>query len=279
MNANAAEQLQLLHDLRLAETNGELRLLYQPKFEAPAGPVRGFEALLRWQHPVRGLLTPDAFLPMAEKTGLIIPIGRWVLNEACRQLREWHLQGFDHWTVAVNLSAVQFEQPDLLDMVAGAIERHCIPPKMLTIEVTETVAMRCPETTIETLEQLTNLGVKASIDDFGTGYSSLLYLKRLPASELKIDRAFVKEMSLGNEDWVIVSAIIALAKALRLEVVAEGVETPEQQAFLTGLGCETLQGFLLDRPMSPAQILARLDKAQPGESVFSPEISQVPQLA
>ncbi len=269
MNANAVEHLQLLHDLRLAEANGELRLYYQPKFEAPAGPVRGFEALLRWQHPRRGMLSPDVFLPMAEKTGLIVPIGKWVLNEACRQLREWHEQGLSNWTVAVNLSAVQFEQPDLLEVVIDAIERHNIPAEMLTIEVTETVAMRNPETTIETLEKLTAMGVKASIDDFGTGYSSLLYLKRLPASELKIDRAFVKEMSVGNEDSVIVSAIIALAKALGLQVVAEGVETAEQQHYLTGLGCETLQGFLLDRPMTPQQIRARIAQAQPGESVFT----------
>lgn len=270
MNANAAEQLQLLHDLRLAETHGELRLHYQPKFEAPAGPVRGFEALLRWEHPQRGLLAPDVFLPLAEKTGLIIPMGKWVLNEACRQLREWHLQGFEHWTVAVNLSAVQFEQPDLLGVVTDAIQKHCIPPHMLTIEVTETVAMRNPETTIETLERLTALGIKASIDDFGTGYSSLLYLKRLPASELKIDRAFVRDMSVGNEDSVIVSAIIALAKALGLGVVAEGVETAEQQNFLTGLGCETLQGFLLDRPMAPEQIRQRAWKTQPGPSASTP---------
>ncbi|WP_407290814.1 putative bifunctional diguanylate cyclase/phosphodiesterase [Stutzerimonas zhaodongensis] len=270
MNANAVEQLQLLHDLRLAESNGELRLHYQPKFEAPAGPVRGFEALLRWQHPQRGLLSPDVFLPMAEKTGLIIPMGKWVLNEACQQLRAWHKQGFGDWTMAVNLSAVQFDQPDLVGTVIEAIERHGIAPEMLTIEVTETVAMRSPETTIETLEKLTQLGVKASIDDFGTGYSSLLYLKRLPASELKIDRAFVKEMSVGNEDSVIVSAIIALAKALGLEVVAEGVETAEQQAFLTRLGCETLQGFLLDRPMTPEQILERTGQSEFAPSAFQP---------
>ncbi len=276
MNANAAEQLQLLHDLRLAEARGELRLHYQPKFEAPAGPVRGFEALLRWQHPERGLLAPDRFLPLAEKTGLIIPIGKWVLNEACRQLREWHLQGFSHWTVAVNLSAVQFEQPDLLGVVTDAIEQHGIPPEMLTIEVTETVAMRSPETTIETLERLTDLGIKASIDDFGTGYSSLLYLKRLPASELKIDRAFVKEMSDGNEDSVIVSAIIALGKTLGLEIVAEGVETAEQQKFLTGLGCETLQGFLLDRPITAEQVLERAQQARLG---WSTAVAAGPQVA
>jgi diguanylate cyclase (GGDEF)-like protein len=277
MNANAAEQLQLLQDLRRAEQQGELRLHYQPKFEAPAGFVRGFEALLRWQHPKRGLLYPDVFLPLAEKTGLIIPMGKWVLNEACRQLRDWHLQGFSHWTVAVNLSAVQFEQADLLGVVAETIDRHAIPPAMLTIEVTETVAMRNPLTTIETLRRLTELGVKASIDDFGTGYSSLLYLKRLPASELKIDRAFVKDMRAGNEDAMIVSAIIALGKALGLEIVAEGVETKEQQEFLTGLGCETLQGFLFDRPMTTEQIRERTWKSRPVLSAIAADPGAVPE--
>ncbi|WP_084166392.1 putative bifunctional diguanylate cyclase/phosphodiesterase [Stutzerimonas azotifigens] len=268
MNANAAEHLQLLQDLRMSIQRGELRLHYQPKFQAPNGPVRGFEALLRWQHPQRGLLYPDVFLPLAEKTGVIVPMGNWVLDEACRQLREWHDQGFDSWTMAVNLSAIQFEQADLAEVITGAIARHGIAPRMLTIEITETVAMRNPETTIDTLNRLAELGVRASIDDFGTGYSSLLYLKRLPASELKVDKAFVREMSLGSEDSVIVSAIVALAKALDLSIVAEGVETAEQQRFLTELGCDTLQGYLLDRPMTVEQIRQRLDQGGADRALF-----------
>jgi EAL domain-containing protein (putative c-di-GMP-specific phosphodiesterase class I) len=203
--------------------------------QAPVGPVVGFEALLRWQHPVDGLLAPDQFLPLAEKSGLIIPIGNWVIDEACRQLREWHLQGHEEWSVAVNLSTLQFEQPQLVETVLESLARHNIPPHTLILEVTETTAMNNPDESVRVLTELTQAGVKASIDDFGTGYSSLLYLKRLPACELKIDRAFVNELSGESDDATIVSAIVALAKTLNLKVVAEGVETPQQQEFLTEL--------------------------------------------
>lgn len=254
MNTIAQNQLQLINDLWLARDNNELRVFYQPKFCAPQGPIMGFEALVRWQHPQRGLLTPDTFLPLAEKTGLIVTIGNWVIGEACRQLRIWHLQGNPHWSIAVNLSALQFEQAGLVEAVTTALETHHISPELLTLEVTETTAMRDPDESIRILTQLTDLGVKASIDDFGTGYSSLLYLKRLPASELKIDRAFVNELQAKSEDATIVTAIVALAQTLNLKVVAEGVETPEQQAFLTELGCNSLQGYLLGKPMPADQV-------------------------
>lgn len=254
MNTIAQNQLQLINDLWLAKDNNELRLFYQPKFCAPRGPIIGFEALLRWQHPRRGLLAPDVFLPLAEKTGLIVTMGNWVIDEACRQLREWHLQGNTDWSVAVNLSALQFEQAGLVETVVNALETHRIPPELLTLEVTETTAMRDPDESVRILTELTEQGVKASIDDFGTGYSSLLYLKRLPASELKIDRAFVNELQAQTEDATIVTAIVALAQTLNLKVVAEGVETAEQQQFLTGLGCNTLQGYLLGRPVPPDQV-------------------------
>lgn len=262
MNALAQTQLQLMNDLWQAEARNELRLLYQPKFQAPSGPAIGFEALLRWQHPQRGLLTPDVFLPLAEKTGVIVSIGNWVLNEACRQLSEWRDAGHTDWSMAVNLSAVQFEQPALIDNVVDCLSRHRIPPDMLILEVTETTAMSDPDESVRLLTELTTLGVKASIDDFGTGYSSLLYLKRLPASELKIDRAFVNELRADGEDATIVSAIIALARTLNLRVVAEGVETPEQQTFLTELGCHTLQGYLLGKPLDP-QAIANIVKNEP----------------
>jgi diguanylate cyclase (GGDEF)-like protein len=254
MNMIAQSQLQLINDLWLAQEREELRLFYQPKFCAPQGPILGFEALIRWQHPERGLMSPDVFLPLAEKTGLIVSIGNWVINEACRQLRIWHLQGNPHWSVAVNLSALQFEQPGLVETVLTALKVHHIPAELLTLEVTETTAMRDPDESIRILTQLTDLGVKASIDDFGTGYSSLLYLKRLPASELKIDRAFVNELQAQSEDATIVTAIVALAQTLNLKVVAEGVETEEQQAFLTSLGCNSLQGYLLGRPIPADQV-------------------------
>lgn len=256
MNTLAQTHLQLMNDLWMAVDRAELRLLYQPKFHAPAGPVLGFEALLRWQHPTQGLLTPDLFLPLAEKTGLIVPIGNWVIDEACRQLRQWHLQGHNDWSMAVNLSTLQFEQPSLVQTVLDCLARHNVPPEMLILEVTETTAMSDPDESVRVLTELTDAGVKASIDDFGTGYSSLLYLKKLPACELKIDRAFVKELSGESEDATIVSAIVALAKTLNLKVVAEGVETEAQQAFLTQLGCNTLQGYLLGKPVTAQAVEA-----------------------
>ncbi|MBF4165697.1 EAL domain-containing protein [Enterobacter hormaechei] len=262
MNTLAQTHLQLMNDLWQAIDRDELRLLYQPKFHAPAGPVIGFEALLRWQHPKQGLLSPDLFLPLAEKTGLIIPIGNWVIDEACRQLREWHLQGHTDWSMAVNLSTLQFEQPSLVKTVLDCLTRHSVPPGMLILEVTETTAMSNPDESVRVLTALTDAGVKASIDDFGTGYSSLLYLKRLPACELKIDRAFVKELSGESEDATIVSAIVALAKTLNLKVVAEGVETAAQQTFLTELGCNTLQGYLLGKPITAQAIM---EQCQHGE--------------
>ncbi|MDU6432111.1 MAG: EAL domain-containing protein [Pantoea sp.] len=273
MNTLAQTQLQLNNDLWHAQENGELRLFYQPKYCAPRGPIIGFEALLRWQHPTRGLLTPDIFLPLAEKTGMIVNIGSWVINEACRQLHEWRQQGHSNWSVAVNLSALQFEQSSLVETVMAALATHDIPPELLTLEVTETTAMRDPDESVRILTELTRLGVKASIDDFGTGYSSLLYLKRLPASELKIDRAFVNELQHHSEDATIVSAIVALAQSLDLKVVAEGVETAEQQAFLTGLGCNTLQGYLLGKPVPPEKVAELPDFAPLSEqknSVTSP---------
>lgn len=261
MNTLAQTHLQLMNDLWQAIDRDELRLLYQPKFHAPAGPVIGFEALLRWQHPKQGLLPPTCFYRL-QKTGLIIPIGNWVIDEACRQLREWHLQGHTDWSMAVNLSTLQFEQPSLIKTVLDCLTRHSVPPGMLILEVTETTAMSNPDESVRVLTALTDAGVKASIDDFGTGYSSLLYLKRLPACELKIDRAFVKELSGESEDATIVSAIIALAKTLNLKVVAEGVETAAQQTFLTELGCNTLQGYLLGKPITAQAIM---EQCQHGE--------------
>ncbi|WP_333853523.1 putative bifunctional diguanylate cyclase/phosphodiesterase [Leclercia sp.] len=256
MNTLAQKQLQLMNDLWMALDRQELHLVYQPKFQAPAGPIVGFEALLRWQHPAQGLLSPEQFLPLAEKSGLIIPIGNWVIDEACRQLRVWHLEGHTEWSMAVNLSTLQFEQPQLVETIMSSLARHRIPPHTLILEVTETTAMNNPDESVRVLTELTQAGVKASIDDFGTGYSSLLYLKKLPACELKIDRAFVKDLNGAGDDATIVSAIVALAKTLNLKVVAEGVETQEQQTFLTELGCNTLQGYLLGKPVSAQTIKA-----------------------
>lgn len=254
MNTNARQQLQLLHDLRVALERGEFRLHYQPKFASESGRMLGAEALLRWQHPEQGLLAPIHFIGLAEKTGLIIPIGEWVLDEACRQMRVWYEQGHEDWRVAVNLSALQFCHGELVESVRQTLSRHELPANCLTLEITESTAMHDVGASQEILERLVEMGVDISIDDFGTGYSSLLYLKRLPANELKIDRGFVRDLEHDGDDVAIVSAIVALGQALNLRIVAEGVETPEQQAFLTQLGCDSLQGYLLGHPL-PAEHL------------------------
>ncbi|MDY7533277.1 EAL domain-containing protein [Pseudomonas sp. Bout1] len=256
MNINAHEQMQLQHDMRKALEQDEFLLYYQPKMLAPNGPMIGVEALLRWRSPELGLIPPDRFLPLAERTGLIIPIGNWVIDEACRQIREWHDEGHQDWSIAINLSTVQLGYPGLVKVVREALERHSLNPQHLILEVTESTAMRDAEANLVILEQLSALGLSISIDDFGTGYSSLLYLKRLPADELKIDRGFITELAQGNDDAAIVSAIIALGHTLGLKIVAEGVETVEQQELLTRLGCNTLQGFLLGSPL-PADLLLK----------------------
>lgn len=258
MNSDVHAHLELMQDLRWALDRQELILYYQPKLDAPNGPVIGAEALLRWKHPTRGLIQPDAFIPLAEKTGLIVPIGEWVLDEACRQMREWHDAGRRNWTMAVNLSPVQFGHPALVQMVRATLERHTLIPHCLTLEITESTAMRDADASVVILQQLHEMGVRIAIDDFGTGYSSLLYLKRLPASELKIDRGFVHNLEHDSEDRAIVSAIVALGQTLDLKIVAEGVETVAQQEFLTDLGCDSLQGFLFGKPMPPAQFLEAL---------------------
>ncbi|MCA3874409.1 MAG: EAL domain-containing protein, partial [Burkholderia sp.] len=249
MNANVREHLKLVQELRLALERRELVLHYQPKFEVPHGPIIGVEALLRWMHPTRGLIAPDQFISIAEKTGLIVPIGEWVLDEACRQMRVWCDAGRTDWTMAVNLSPLQFGHASLIRVVQAALQRHALEPHCLTLEITESTAMRDADAGLRILQQLHEMGVRISIDDFGTGYSSLLYLKRLPASELKIDRGFIRDLEHDTEDAAIISAIVALGRALDLKIVAEGVETTAQQQFLTKLGCNSLQGFLLGRRM------------------------------
>ena len=262
MNTNARKQLQLLQDLRQALEHKQFRLHYQPKFDAGSGQPVGAEALLRWEHPQQGLLLPEHFIDLAEKTGLIIPIGEWVLNEACRQMRLWFDEGYTHWRIAVNLSALQFCYAGLVDSVVSALERHQLPANSLTLEITETTAMSDADASMTVLQRLSQMGVDLSIDDFGTGYSSLMYLKRLPANELKIDRGFVRDLEHDSDDAAIVSAIVALGQALGLRIVAEGVETDMQQSFLTTLGCDALQGFLLGEPRPAEQFMVDIHRAE-----------------
>ncbi|CAI8751417.1 Uncharacterized signaling protein PA1727 [Pseudomonas sp. IT-P12] len=262
MNSNARKQLQLLQELRNALDQQQFRLHYQPKFDASNGRAVGAEALLRWEHPTHGLLLPDKFIDLAEKTGLIIPIGDWVLNEACRQMREWFVLGYTHWRIAVNLSALQFCHAGLVQSVARALATHHLPANCLTLEITETTAMSDADASMTVLNELSQMGVDLSIDDFGTGYSSLMYLKRLPANELKIDRGFVRDLERDSDDAAIVSAIVALGQALGLRIVAEGVETDVQQDFLTQLGCDSLQGYLLGHPLPAERFLSDIVQAE-----------------
>jgi diguanylate cyclase (GGDEF)-like protein len=253
MNEDAQKELQQINDLRQAQEKQEWVLYYQPTIDAQSGAIVGAEALLRWRHPTRGMVPPNLFIPTAEKTGLIVPIGEWVLNEACRQMCEWRAAGLPSWKIAVNLSAVQFNHPGLIQMVRDTLDRHALEPDCLTLEITESTAMQDVHASLAILQQLDDMGVQISIDDFGTGYSSLLYLKRLPASELKIDRGFVCDLAHDTEDAAIIAAIVALGHTLNLRIVAEGVETTEQRDFLSRLGCTSLQGFLFGKPMPAEQ--------------------------
>jgi diguanylate cyclase (GGDEF)-like protein/PAS domain S-box-containing protein len=248
MNAAAAERLELERDLRKAITSGELEVHYQPQVSAGDGSVRGVEALVRWRHPQLGMVPPLKFIPIAEEAGLIESLGAWVLGEACRQHAEWRSAGIAGVRMAVNLSAYQLRSSQLVSQVRACIEHHGLQPGDLELEVTESVAMENPERAVSQLQALRDLGVMLAIDDFGTGYSSLAYLKMLPIQVLKLDRAFVRDIETDANDAAISAATLALARSLGLAVVAEGVETEAQRAFLAGHGCDYLQGYLFGRP-------------------------------
>jgi diguanylate cyclase (GGDEF)-like protein len=256
-----AERLQLENDLRHAPDLGQLELHYQPQVEIPSGRVIGMEALVRWLHPQRGWIIPGEFIPMAEASDLILLIGQWVLEEACRQARSWIDQGFVQNVVAVNLSARQFRQPDLLPMVQQTMARHGLQAHHIEIELTESVVMSDPERSTEILEQLRRAGLKIAVDDFGTGYSSLNYLKRLPIDKLKIDRSFVSDLGTSIQSESIVRAVISLAHGLGMGVIAEGVETSTQLNCLHAFGCDQYQGYLYSRPRKAVEIVEFLRRA------------------
>jgi diguanylate cyclase len=259
MSADVGDQMALQQQLRHAIERNELHLQYQPKLVTSTGELDGVEALLRWQHPDRGLVPPAVFIPVAERFGLIVALGNWVIEQACAQLAAWNRQG-RRMRVAINLSAFQLRQADLVARIAAALERHGVAPRQLICEITETVAMEDTAITQQVLEGLAGVGVIVSIDDFGTGYSSLAYLRQLPARQLKIDRSFVKDLGASDDARAVVDAVIRLAHALGLEVVAEGVETEIQHHLLASMGCDLVQGFLHARPMKPEALLAWLDE-------------------
>ncbi len=249
MNTLAQEALFLDSNLRKAIENQELALYYQPQVEIPTGKITGMEALVRWIHPTLGIIPPSKFIPMAEDTGLIIPLGKWVINTACQQTLQWQQAGFPPCKVAVNISPRQVRHRGLVKTVAQALDESGLAPCWLELEITENVLVEDISQTITTMESLNALGVSLAIDDFGTGYSSLSYLHRFPLAKLKIDQSFVKRIDGQSGQNVIVEAIIALARALHLEVIAGGIETQEQLSFLQKLGCLYGQGYYFSRPL------------------------------
>jgi diguanylate cyclase (GGDEF)-like protein/PAS domain S-box-containing protein len=257
MSAPTAQSLSLMSDLRKALDRGEFVVYYQPQIHVKTGELIGVEALLRWQHPQRGMISPAQFIPLAEETGLIVPIGEWVLRTACAQVKAWAEAGFPEMRVAVNLSARQFMRDDLVEVVERVLRDTGLKPHLLELEITESMTMHNVERAIQILHGLKNLGVMISLDDFGTGYSSLSYLKHFPIHMLKIDQSFVRDITVDPDDAAIVNSIIALAHALQLNVIAEGVETEEQLAYLVEQGCFEMQGYLFSPPL-PVQSLENL---------------------
>ncbi|MGK7909859.1 MAG: putative bifunctional diguanylate cyclase/phosphodiesterase [Synechococcus sp.] len=250
MNAQATTRLSLENDLRLALQREQMQLYYQPQIDTQTGQVLGFEALLRWNHPKLGLLLPNRFIPIAEESGLITVMTDWILTAACKQMRRWHQMGFTWLHVAVNLSAREFQQPQLISLVAQVLEKTGLPPNALELEITESVAMQDASRTIRILSELRKMGVLISIDDFGTGYSSISYLRQFPCDTLKIDRSFIADLGTSDSADLIGRSVINLGQGLNLKVVAEGVETPKQLEFLKQANCDSVQGFWFSRPTS-----------------------------
>lgn len=261
MNARASEKLAMEAQLRKAIERNEFEIHLQPKLDLRSDRIAGAEALIRWRHPERGMVLPGDFIPLAEQGGLIVPIGEWVLQAACQESMTWLQAGLPPTPVAVNISGLHFRHRTLLSTVAKVLENTGLPPQLLELELTESILMEDMAATLATLRSLKGMGLRLSIDDFGTGYSSLAYLKRFPLDALKVDRSFVKDMSAAADDTAIPSAIIAMAHSLKLEVVAEGVETQEQMAFLKERGCEYAQGYFIGRPMAPKQLTAMLERS------------------
>lgn len=250
MRSRLTARIRLEQDLKIAMAEGQFEVWYQPKINIHTRKVTGSEALVRWRHPVNGFISPEIFVPVAEEAGLIIELGEWILRTACRQTHELQEQGYEGLNVAVNISAVQFTDGNLLPMVSRALDDMSLAPSFLELEITESAVMHDPEEVIKSLHELSRFGMRLAIDDFGTGYSSLAYLKRFPVDTLKIDRAFITDISSDNDDVAIVEAVLGLGKHFNMKVVAEGVEDEEQLQFLKSQGCDIAQGFYISRPMA-----------------------------
>lgn len=275
MNAEAQVRLGIEGDLRRAVERDELTLYYQPQISIASGRLIGVEALLRWRHPEQGMISPARFIPVAEDSGLILPIGEWVMSEAMRQSRAWLDDGLPPITMAINISAVQFRQDGIVDRVKALIAHHDVDPTTIEMELTESMLMQDARQAIELLTDLSDLGIQLAIDDFGTGYSSLSYLKQFPVDKLKVDQSFVRHITTDSNDAVIARATINLGHSLGLRVVAEGVEDLDTFNYLRAEQCDVAQGYYFGRPMPADRIAELLEREIAGDRLF-PEMDAFP---
>jgi EAL domain-containing protein (putative c-di-GMP-specific phosphodiesterase class I) len=260
MNVKAVERQSIEQNLRRALERKEFSLHYQPKIDLATGTLTGAEALLRWTHPIQGLVSPAQFIPVAEDSGLILPIGAWVMREACTQAQEWLQAGLPLGTIAVNVSAIEFRNQEFLEELFAILSETGLDPRNLELEVTESVLMKDPEAATSILQRLRDRGVRVAVDDFGTGYSSLSYLRKLPLDALKIDQSFVRQIADSPDETIIVSAIINMGRSLHLRVIAEGVETAEKLEFLQNNHCHEAQGYYFSRPIAAGQFAELLER-------------------
>jgi EAL domain-containing protein (putative c-di-GMP-specific phosphodiesterase class I) len=258
MNSQVGERLTLGNSLRLALDNKELSLVYQPQMDISTGKITGLEALLRWQHPEFGSVPPDKFIRIAENSGLIIPIGEWVLRTACAQARKWQNEGLPAVSVAVNVSAVQFRQEDFCELIRKVLHETGLAPQYLELELTESLLLANADVMLSVVEELKAIGVTLAIDDFGTGYSSFSYLRQFRVSKLKIDRSFIRDVAVKPDDAAITTAIISMAKSLNLKVIAEGVENEAQMSFLRAHQCDEIQGYYFSKPLTVDKVAGKL---------------------
>jgi len=261
MNQRAVQRQSIEEGLRRALDAGEFEVYYQSKVHLKTGRISGAEALLRWTHPVRGMISPADFIPVAEDSGLIVPIGKWVLRQACRQAQEWISRGFHLPTIAVNISAMEFRREDFLEGILEVLAATGLNPGHLVLELTESVLMKHVDAAESVLKALRVIGVKVAVDDFGTGNSSLSYLRKFPIDELKIDQSFVRQIATSPDDCLIVTAVIGIGRSLNLRVVAEGVETLEELNFLKARDCDEAQGYYFSRPVPAEKFVALLESA------------------
>jgi diguanylate cyclase (GGDEF)-like protein/PAS domain S-box-containing protein len=270
INAQVEERLTLEHSLRLAIEKEELFLMYQPQMDVATGRVTGLEALLRWQHPDLGVVPPDKFIRIAENSGLIVPIGEWVLRTACRQARKWHDEGLPRVSLAVNVSAVQFRQEDFCELIKEALRDTGLAPEFLELELTESLLLANEEVTLSVIRELKAMGLTLAIDDFGTGYSNFSYLKRFRVDKLKIDCSFIRDLDLNPDDAAITCAIISMAKSLRLKVLAESVETEAQMSFLRAQRCDQIQGYYFSKPLAVEDVADKLRSTAMNALAYTP---------